>query len=54
MAMDMVQGRPDSGLGQVGDDEGGDHLLDTVAPFQKNNVSLKAHSLRVLPCMNWP
>lgn len=39
--MDMVQGRPDSGLGQVGSDVGGDHLVDTVAPFQKNNVSLQ-------------
>lgn len=31
--MDMVQGRFDSGLGQVGSDVGGDYFFDIVVFF---------------------
>lgn len=51
--MDMVQSRPNSGLGHGGNDRGGDHLFDTVASLQKNNVSLK-EKLRLTELDSFP
>ena len=43
-AVDMVQGRPESGLNQVGNCGNRDHLFGIFASFQKNSVTFKAHS----------
>ena len=40
----MVQGRPESGLNQVGNCGNRDHLFGIFASFQKNSVTFKAHS----------
>ena len=52
--LDMVQGSPDSGLDQVGNCGNRDHLFGTFASFQKNNVTFKAHRVRLLSFVNWP
>ena len=51
-AVDVVQARPYSGLGQVGNCGNRDHLSGAFAAFQKNNVTFKAHRVRLLSFVN--
>ena len=48
----MVQARPYSGPGQVGNCGNRDHLSGAFAAFQKNNVTFKAHRVRLLSFVN--
>lgn len=44
VAMDIVQGRSDSGLGQSGSDRGGDHVFDNVALIPEEQWALKGET----------